>query len=210
MKNADSQSYEQSCEQVMNSQTDLKRHSPLIPPIEKERERERERNRDKLKYTDPDPDPCGRAHAREGTSTEGTGTGTGTGAGTGSGSPTGSGSVDLRHCSGSGSAQKPARRMILVDRNLILYGKTQDGRIIEPVRTALLVLGVPVISEVNGVRYNNASIWRGILKIIGERAFRDVLYQQWDENRTDGNPRSRAATFQAKLNRLKYGTGGAA
>ena len=208
MKNEVSQSYEQSYEQVMNSPTDLKRHSPLIPPIEKERERERDRKRDKLTYTDPDPDPCGRAHAREGTSPEGTGTGTGTGAD--SGSPTGSGSVDLRHSFGSGSARKPARRMILVDRNLILYGKTQDGRIIEPVRTALLVLGVPVVSKVNGVRYNNASIWRGILKVIGERAFREVLYQQWDENRTDGNPRSRAATFQAKLNRLKYGTGGVA
>ena len=56
----------QPSEGVMNSLDALKRHSPLIPPIEKDRERERERNRNKLIYTDPDPVPCGRAHAREG------------------------------------------------------------------------------------------------------------------------------------------------
>ena len=40
-----------------------------------------------------------------------------------------------------------------------------------------------------------------MIRQIGEAAFRDILYQQWDENRTDGEPESRAATFMAKLNK---------
>lgn len=187
--------YEQGYEQVMNNPSDLKRHSPLIPPIEKDRER----NND-VKSSDPVPRTP--AHAREGT-------GTGAGTGTAPEPQTGSGSVAFRHFSGSGTVPEMPRRHIPITKELILYGEIGDGRIVDPVQTALLVLRVPTIDTVNGVTYNNARIWRSILHDIGERAFRDALYRQYRENDIDGNPRSRAATFQAKLNALKYGKGGA-
>ena len=40
---------------------------------------------------------------------------------------------------------------------------------------------------------------RSYVRRIGEDAFRQLAYRQWRENAVDGEPRSRAAAFMAKL-----------
>ena len=83
---------------------------------------------------------------------------------------------------------------------------------LDPVQVAMLTLRIPRIStDANGREYNNARIMRWALVRIGEEAFRELVYQQWRENEIDGLPRSTAAAFMAKLNRLAHsGKGGAA
>jgi phosphoesterase RecJ-like protein len=81
-----------------------------------------------------------------------------------------------------------------VDRDFILHAPY------DPVSLALSVLGIPKISESeSGRRYNNARLMRWAIRIIGEEWFRELVYQQWCENRCDGKPRNTAAAFQAKL-----------
>ena len=133
-----------------------------------------------------------------------TGSGSGTGSGTGTGarargaSRPGSGSVDFVKVKGTGTAVK-------IDRNFIL-DETHD-----PVQVALVVLRIPKASiGANGREYNNASIMRWYVRAIGEEAFRQLLYRQWRENAIDGEPRSRAATFMAKLWKFAFPTKGGA
>ena len=105
---------------------------------------------------------------------------------------TGSGSVDVlgnASSSGSGTASR-----IKIDRDFILYGEY------DPVSIAMQVLGIAKISTTeNGKEYNNARLMRWAIRFIGEEWFREVVYQQWCENRCDGKPRNTAAAFQAKL-----------
>ena len=89
-------------------------------------------------------------------------------------------------------------KAVRVDADFILYSQY------DPVQTAIIVLRIPQVFTDGAKRYNNARIMRSILRIIGEDAFRQLVYQQWRENGIDGEPRSRAATFMAKLNAAKY------
>ena len=119
----------------------------------------------------------------------------------------GQGEVDFRLCIGQGEGQgqaQPVRRRI--DRDLIMDPAH------DLVQVALLVLRIPkAVTMPDGRTYNNARIMRWALVRIGEREFRELVYMQWRENEIDGLPRSTAAAFMAKLNRLAHsGKGGAA
>ena len=95
--------------------------------------------------------------------------------------------------SGSGSGTGAANR-IKVDRDFILYGE------FDPVAIAMQVLGIPKLSTTaSGKPYNNPRLMRWALRIIGEEWFRELVYQQWCENRCDGAAKNTAAAFQAKL-----------
>ena len=108
-----------------------------------------------------------------------------------SGMEKGKGEVDLHQKrSGEGKA-------VRVDAELILHSP------FDPVQIALNVLRIPPVAVDAGVRYNNARIMRHLLRTIGEAAFRDATYRQWRENAIDGEPRSRARTFMAKLNAIR-------
>ena len=98
------------------------------------------------------------------------------------------------------------RQRIVVDAEFILKGYREDGTRNDPVQVAMVALKVPRYSgrRANGEMYDNPGLFRHICNIIGEEWFRDIVYKQWRENGVDGDPRSRAATFQAKLNRAKY------
>ena len=70
----------------------------------------------------------------------------------------------------------------------------------DPVQIALLALRIPQqFADANGKTYNHARIMRSYVRRIGEDAFRQLAYRQWRENVVDGEPRSRAAAFMAKL-----------
>ena len=129
---------------------------------------------------------------------------TGSGKGTGSGTDaraceaqrTGSGAVGIRqkNCSGS----------VRIDRELFF-----DTRY-DPVQVALMALRIPSADiGTDGNPYNNARIMRWYIRRMGEGAFRELAYRQWRENSVDGEPRSRAATFMAKLYAAVFGKGGA-
>ena len=100
----------------------------------------------------------------------------------------GEGQVGFRQSDGSGSGK------VRIDRKLFF------DPLYDPVQIAMLALRLPQIStDANGKTYNNARIMRSYVRRIGEDAFRQLAYQQWRENAVDGEPRSRAATFMAKL-----------
>ena len=69
----------------------------------------------------------------------------------------------------------------------------------DSVEMAMSILRLPQISVVKGISYNNPRIMRKLRNEIGDATFREVLIQQWHENASDGEPRSRTATFMAKL-----------
>ena len=70
----------------------------------------------------------------------------------------------------------------------------------DAVQIALVALNIPKITAVNGRTYNNPRMMRWLLpQVGGEDAFRELVYEQWCENNTDGAPRSYAAVFFAKL-----------
>ena len=70
----------------------------------------------------------------------------------------------------------------------------------DPVQIALFALRIPQrFTDANGKTYNHARIMRSYVRRIGEDAFRQLAYRQWRENAVDGEPRSRAAAFMAKL-----------
>ena len=128
----------------------------------------------------------------------GSGSGTGTGVRAREASRPGSGSVDFVKVKGSGTAVK-------IDRDFIL-SETYD-----PVQVALAVLRIPKASQgVDGKQYNNSRIMRWYIRIIGEDAFRDLVYRQWRENAIDGEPRNRSAAFMAKLWKFAFPTKGGA
>ena len=120
-----------------------------------------------------------------------TGSGMGTGSGTGAragdeASRSGSGTVGFRQKKGSGTVR--------IDRDLFF------DPLYDPVQIALLALSLPQKStDANGRTYNNARIMRSYVRRLGEDAFRELAYRQWRENAIDGEPRSRAAAFMAKL-----------
>ena len=119
-------------------------------------------------------------------------TGSGSGSGTGSGtdareaSRSGSGSVGFRQKDGSGTVR--------ISRDLFF------DPLYDPVQITLLALRLPQKStDANGKTYNNAKLMRWYVRMLGEETFRQLAYQQWRENVVDGEPRSRAAAFMAKL-----------
>ena len=73
---------------------------------------------------------------------------------------------------------------------------------------ALNVLRIPSVVMEGGKSYNNARIIRRKCGMIGEEAFRELVWQQSRENKIDGEPRSRVRAFMAKLNRYTDHTGG--
>ena len=90
-----------------------------------------------------------------------------------------------------------------VDRDLFF------NPLYDAVQIALFALGIPRTStREDGKSYNNAKIMRSYVRRIGEDAFRQLAYRQWRENAIDGEPRSRAAAFMAKL--WNYWEGGKA
>lgn len=80
-----------------------------------------------------------------------------------------------------------------VDDETIRYSDTPS------VELALATLRIPRINTENGRTYNNARLLRKVREQIGDDVFREVLIQQLHENDCDGEPRSRAAAFMAKL-----------
>ena len=110
---------------------------------------------------------------------------------------TGSGSVGIRQICGTGTG---SGRTMRINADFILNPEIVPGRFTDPVQVALLALHLPqVIEYPGGRRYNNARIMRWYVKVLGESAFREILYRQWRENAIDGEPNSRAAAFMAKL-----------
>ena len=119
-------------------------------------------------------------------------TGSGKGSGSGAGaraceaSRSGSGTVGIRQTKSSGSV--PVCRDLFFDPRY------------DPVQVTLLALRIPPAGPgANGEPYNNARIMRWYLRQIGDENFRELAYRQWRENAVDGEPRSRAAAFMAKL-----------
>ena len=105
----------------------------------------------------------------------------------------GKGKVDFRQS--DSSVAIPLRRGVAlrVDDETIRYSETDS------VVLALAALRLPRIAEYRGRTYNNARLLRKVLHQIGDEVFREVLIQQLHENDCDGEPRSRAAAFMAKL-----------
>ena len=100
----------------------------------------------------------------------------------------GQGQVGIRQTNGQGKGR------VRIDRNLFF------DPLYDPVQIALLALGIPQRHTAsNGKTYNHARIMRWYLRQIGEENFRELAYRQWRENVVDGEPRSRAAAFMAKL-----------
>ena len=98
----------------------------------------------------------------------------------------GEGQVGIRQSDGKGKVR--------IDRKLFF------DPLYDPVQIALLALGIPPrFTDATGKTYNHARIMRSYVRRIGEGNFRQLAYQQWRENVIDGEPRSRAATFMAKL-----------
>ena len=70
----------------------------------------------------------------------------------------------------------------------------------DPVQMAMIALNIPATHLWNGKVYTHAGLIRWLIpQIGGEGAFRELVYQQLCENETDGDPRSYAAVFFAKL-----------
>lgn len=105
---------------------------------------------------------------------------------------TGTGTVCLRN-SRTGTAQ--GRRRPTVDAEFILHGYNDQGLRYDPVQTAMVALGIPQCS--NGC--NNALTLRWHLRRLGEENFRQLVYDQWRENRIDGAPRNVMAALTVKL-----------
>ena len=115
-----------------------------------------------------------------------------TGSGTGTDARGGTGTVGFRQMKGSGTVR--------IGRDFFF-----DPRF-DPVQVALVGLGIPTSGPgLNGRQYNNAHIMRWYVREFGEDSFRQLAYQQWRENVIDGEPRSRAAVFMAKLWKVRNG-----
>ena len=99
----------------------------------------------------------------------------------------------------------------MADADFILKGWREDGTRTDPVQVALVALGMPrVVTLPDGRTINHARIMRWYIRIIGEDAFRDLVYRQWRENAIDGEPRNRSAAFMAKLWKFAFPTKGGA
>ena len=61
--------------------------------------------------------------------------------------------------------------------------------------------GDPVLVAVGLFRgtEDNRRLWGWYCRQLGREAFRQLVYQKWRENETDGAPRNPAAAFQAML-----------
>ena len=124
----------------------------------------------------------------------------GKGKGEGNGNGKGEGQ-DARACedTSKGKGQVGFRQMggkgkVSIDRNLFF------DPLYDPVQIALFALRIPQrFTDANGKTYNHARIMRSYVRRIGEENFRQLAYRQWRENAVDGEPRSRAAAFMAKL-----------
>ena len=178
---------------VMNKERGKEKENPPAPPKGKESQKEN--------LPDPNPDNT-RTHAR---TREGNGPGPVPGPAQAAYSP-GPGPGGFRRFNGPG----PASRRTKIDARFILSGDMGDGRRSDPIQTAMIALGIPEAScsEDGLTRYNNARIMRYYLRGIGERAFRELVYQQWRENVIDGLPRSTVAAFMDKLYIAFHGTPG--
>ena len=70
----------------------------------------------------------------------------------------------------------------------------------DPVQMAMFTLNIPATHLWNGKVYTHEGLMRWLIpQIGGERAFRELVYQQWCENDKDNMPDSYAAVFFAKL-----------
>ena len=131
----------------------------------------------------PSPSPSPRAGAREG-------------AGCRKGKGEGKGDAFDR------SIEIRPRAVIHVNDGFILNSECDS------VEMALAILRIPQTAMYRGKAYNNPRIMRTIRNEIGDDVFREVLVRQWHENCSDGEPRSRAAAFMAKLNAVRDGIHG--
>ena len=122
----------------------------------------------------PVPAPVLRAGARTRTQGEPLGSGSGTG------------SVDVLNT----SVEIRPRVTIHVNDEFVRYSDCDS------VEMAMSILRLPQISTVKGISYNNPRIMRKLRN--------EMLIQQWHENASDGEPRSRTAAFMAKLFALRH------
>ena len=104
----------------------------------------------------------------------------------------GMGLVDFRQ---SDSFSLPVRQgvSLRIDDETIRYSQADS------VELAMATLMLKRIDSYKGRSYNTPRVLRKVLHQIGDEVFREVLIQQLHENRCDGEPRSRAAAFMAKL-----------
>ena len=104
----------------------------------------------------------------------------------------GMGLVDFRQ---SDSFSLPVRPgvSLRIDDETIRYSQADS------VELAMATLMLKRIDSYKGRSYNTPRVLRKVLHQIGDEVFREVLIQQLHENRCDGEPRSRAAAFMAKL-----------
>ena len=104
----------------------------------------------------------------------------------------GLGLVDFRQ---SDSFSLPVRPgvSLRIDDETIRYSQADS------VELAMAALRLKRIDSYKGRTYHTPRVLRKVLHQIGDEVFREVLIQQLHENRCDGEPRSRAAAFMAKL-----------
>ena len=104
----------------------------------------------------------------------------------------GVGMVDLRQ---SDSFPLPVRPgvSLRIDDEEVRYSQADS------IELAMAALRLKRIDSYKGRTYHTPRILRKVLHQIGDEVFREVLIQQLHENRCDGEPRSRAAAFMAKL-----------
>ncbi len=100
------------------------------------------------------------------------------------------------------AAPTPAR--VREGKGKVISADEMDGFIMhdrhDSVQIAMIALRIPRINyDANGRRYNNPRIMRAVRGEIGDGVFRELICQQWHENRSDGRPRDFAAAFMAKL-----------
>ena len=99
--------------------------------------------------------------------------------------------VGFRHVLKQEQEQPSTRR---IDYNFIMDPRR------DPVQAAMIALNIPATRLWNGKVYTHAGLMRWLIpQVGGEGVFRELVYQQWCENNTDGAPRSCAAVFFAKL-----------
>ena len=104
----------------------------------------------------------------------------------------GVGRVDFRQ---SDSFSVPVRPgvSLRIDDEEVRYSQADS------VELAMAALRLRRIDSHKGRTYHTPRVLRKVLHQIGDEVFREVLIQQLHENRCDGEPRSRAAAFMAKL-----------
>ena len=174
--------------EFINSENDLSAATDGRGVMHKERGEEKGKSphtplkeKEGQKEISPVPAPVLRAGARTRTQGEPLGSGSGTG------------SVDVLNT----SVEIRPRVTIHVNDEFVRYSDCDS------VEMAMSILRLPQISTVKGISYNNPRIMRKLRNEIGDATFREVLIQQWHENASDGEPRSRTAAFMAKLFALR-------